>query len=181
MKNTIIRSDRIRCKIAYGDGDNPNVSVKVDVVDRTKFLDAISKFMIYASTFEMDSYIWTLDDVDKVELAVERIKSFIEQEPNIPYSLDGVSNELYKEIRDIRVDLNDDLEKSFDGLTTLGFYASDLDKLPNMMVQLEMMKENQEDVKAGATYLAFIAVDCYALIKKAFDCFDLWASGSSYT
>lgn len=161
-------------------------NVQVQVIDRTAFLDAVSKFIIYISSFEMDSYIWNLDDVEQAKLSAESIQSFISIVDDIPYDLSGVSNEVFEEIKAARLEISSLLDRSYDCVYEYDFNITpELGDIPAILVDLESHKKHKgfysiprspEKIieRLGISYFSFIALDSFALVRKALEYYDEW-------
>ena len=181
MSSTIIRSDRIKCKLkTTKDGI---VKVQVRVEDRTAFLDAVSKFIMYMSSFEMDPYIWCLDDNEKTMLSVDRTIDFLNIVNDIPYDVSCVSNEVYEEIKLARLEINSFLDRSHDCLYSYEFnFINDLHNVSAILVTLESCIKHKGFhhipytfiERLGLNYFSFIALDSFLLAKKALEYFDEW-------
>lgn len=182
MENTIIRNNRIKC-IVTPPSANGIVHVGVEVTNRESFLDAVSKFILYVSDFKNDEYTKNLDFKDKVELTVDYVNSFVRAIDDIPYNLDGVSNEVYEEIKKHRIDLYELLSK-YPDTSVLGysFNKETLDTLSTELVELDYseVEENAFPVpntglkRLGITYSSFIALDSLSLVSKVFTYSDKW-------
>lgn len=184
MSSTIVRSNRIKCKLTAS--KEGTASVQVQVVDRTAFLDAVSKFIIYMSSFEMDSYIWCLDDVEQAKLSAERIQSFISIVDDIPYDLSGVSNEVFEEIKSARLELSSLLDRSYNCVYEYDFNLTpELDDIPVLLTELESHRKHKGFYsiprspektieRLGISYFSFIALDSFALMRNNLEYYDEW-------